>query len=79
MATTKVESVTMQTFIEREGVVYTVCTGDPNLGDFGDSREVWRKEISFGFTDAYRPGGQAFRDAAAEQERVAYSFLTIGA
>jgi hypothetical protein len=63
--------VTMQTFVMRDSILYTVIDGNPDAGDFGHSREVWRREIPLMQTEAYRAGGYSVTDAAREQERVA--------
>lgn len=55
--------IVQRTEIQREGVIYTVTV---------DGKEMWRKEVAFGFTEYYRPAGEAFRAAAREQEQVAY-------
>ena len=71
-------TVTMQTLIDYEGVLYTVYDGDPNEGDFGHAREVWRAFIPFGQTDRYVAAGPAFVAAAREQERQAQRLIDGG-
>lgn len=70
-------TVTMVTQIDEDSVLYTVCTGDPLLGDHGDSREVWRKEVPFGMRERFRAGGPAFIEAAREQEKVAEAYALM--
>lgn len=71
-------TVTMVTLIDTDSVLYTVHTGDPLTGDFGDSgREVWRKEVPFGHAERFRAGGHAFVTAAREQQQVAESYALM--
>jgi hypothetical protein len=71
-------TVTMVTLIDTDSVLYTVHTGDPLMGDFDhNGREVWRKEVPFGYGDRFRPGGPAFVEAAREQEKVAESYALM--
>ena len=70
-------TVTMVTQIDAESVVYTVHTGDPLLGDFGNSREVWRKEVPFGMRERFRAGGSAFVEAARQQQETAESYALM--
>jgi len=67
-------AVTMFTVIEAESVVYTVRTGESLMEDFGNGREVWRKEVPFGMGERFRAGGAAFVAAAREQAEVADSY-----
>lgn len=69
--------VTMVTHIDTDSVTYTVHTSDPLMGDFGDSREIWRKEVPFGYGDRFRPGGAAFIAAAREQAEIAESYAMM--
>lgn len=68
-------TVTMETFIMDDRVVYIVWNGDSSAGDFGDAREHWRKEVLFGSRKAFRAGGHQFRNAAREQEEAAMALL----
>lgn len=70
-------TVTMVTLIDTDSVLYTVHTGDPLMGDFGDGREVWRKEVPFGMRERFRPSGPAFVEAAREQEKVAEAYALM--
>ena len=68
---TAARTITMQTFIMADSILYTVIDGDASHGDFGDAREVWRKEIPLMQTAANRAGGYSVTAAAREQEQVA--------
>lgn len=70
-------TITMITLIDTESVLYTVCTGDATLGDFGDAREVWRKEVPFGMGERFRAGGPAFVAATREQAQIAESYAMM--
>jgi hypothetical protein len=70
-------TVTMVTLIDTDSVLYTVHTGDPLMGDFGEGREVWRKEVPFGRAERFRAGGHAFVTAAREQQQVAEAYALM--
>jgi hypothetical protein len=70
-----VEGVAMVTQIEDTQVVYTVIVGGGvHDGDRSGCRVAWRKAVTFGRTDRTVAGGMAFREAAREQEDVAFSY-----
>jgi len=69
--TPALRTITMQTHVMDDRVLYTVWDGDPDAGDFGDAREVWRKDVPFGTRDEWRAAGYRFVEAAREQEAVA--------
>jgi len=68
--------ITMTTVIRHESVTYAVHTGDALAGEFGDSREVWRKEVPFGSAERFHAGGAAFVEAARKQQSIAESLAT---
>ncbi len=70
-------TVTMTTHIDEDSITYAVWTGDALAGDFGNQREVWRKEIPFGMGERFRAGGAAFIAAAREQAEVAESYVLM--
>jgi hypothetical protein len=72
MTTNRLRTITMETFIDEDSIVYTVIDGYSPAGDFGDAREVWRREVPLASMAAYRAGGYHATEAAREQERVAW-------
>ena len=64
-------TITMQTFILDDTILYTVIDGDSDHGDHGDAVEVWRKEIPLGHRAVTRAGGYLATAAAREQEQIA--------
>ena len=68
---TVMRTVTMQTFIMTDSVLYIVIDGDGDAGDFGDAKEVWRREVPFTHRERFNAVGPAFVEAAREQARIA--------
>lgn len=55
--------ITMTTTITETAILYTVADAA--------GVEVWRREVPFMQTEAYRAGGYHVTEAAREQERIA--------
>lgn len=68
--------VVMLTHLRDAEVVYEVIVGTPiHDADRGDVRTAWSKTVAFGATDRTVAGGMAFREAAREQEAVAWELF----
>lgn len=68
--------VSMITTRDDEGVAYSVVVADTTMG-YGDEFgvTVWSHEVAFGQRDETLPGGEAFRYAAKEQEKVSSEWV----